>query len=231
MKINLGVLATGASGSSAGVTASRNRYGYYLRARTSPVNPNTSRQIYARAVFTYAAWLWSHTLTQAQREAWEQYAAAIVWKGSLGLDCKLTGFNHFLRSCSAIQHSSGTIVNDGPVVLTLPGSDPTFAVTIDEANQEMSVVFDNTLPWANVTGGHLLVAHGSPKGVGREYLGGPYRIAGVIDGVTGTPPTSPATIDTVFHVAEDQKVECQARIIELDGRVSTPFRHSSSVTA
>lgn len=231
MKINLGVLATGASGSSGGVTASRNRFGYYLRSRTPPVNPNTARQMTARAMFAGMAALWSSMLTQAQRDAWALYADAIVWKGSLGLDCKLTGFNHFLRSATAILHAGGTPVPDGPVILTLPGADPTFAVTVDEAQQEMSVVFDNALGWANETGGYMLCSMSSPKGVGREFIGPPFRVAESIVGVTGTPPTSPATMDVPFLVAELQKVDCVARIIMADGRVSTPFQHTSSVTA
>ena len=95
----------------------------------------------------------------------------------------------------------------------------------------MSVTFDNGLEWADETGGHMLVSMSSPKGSGREFIGGPYRLAGVIDGVTGTPPTSPAVLNCPFPVAELQKVECVARIIRLDGRVSQNFRHSSSVTA
>lgn len=231
MKINLGILALGASGSAGGVTASRNRFGYYLRARTPPVNPNTSLQMFARAVFSLAAAAWSNTLTQAKRDAWDLYADAIVWKGALGLDCKLTGFNHFLRSISAILHAGGSVVTDGPVVLTLPGADPTFAVVVDEAGQEMSVTFDNTCGWANEAGGHLLVSMSSPKGSGRNYIGGPYRVAGTIDGDDVTPPTSPTVIPVPFPVAELQKVDCVARIILADGRVSTPFQHTSSITA
>lgn len=233
MKLNLGIVATGISGSAAGVTGSRNRFGWYLRARTPPVNPNSSRQMFARAVFTYVAGLWSSLLTQAQRDAWDQYADAIVWKGSLGLDCKLTGYNHFVRSNTAIFHANaaGDLVPDGPVILTMPGSDPTFVCTVDEAGQEISVAYDNSLGWANETGGYLLVEMSSPKGVGRTFIGGPFRKAGAVVGVTGTPPTSPEVFDVPFSVAELQKVDCVARIIMADGRVSTPFQHTSSVVS
>jgi len=231
MKINMGLLALGASGSIGGMTASRNRYGFYLRARTPPVNPNTSRQMQARAIFAAVANGWSASATQAQRDAWQVYADAIVWKGALGLDCKLTGFAHFLRSGTSITHCQGAAVLDAPVILTLPETDPTFACVVDEAGQELSITFDNSLPWANETGGYMLVSMSSPKGVGREFIGGPFRKAGNIAGVTGTPPTSPAVLDCPFPVAELQKVDCIASIIRADGRVSQPFQHTSSVTA
>jgi len=227
----MGVIATGASGSIGGLTVSRNRYGFYARARTTPVNPNTGRQMAARARFAAAANLWSASLTQAYRDGWQTYADAIVWKGSLGLDCKLTGFAHFLRSCTSRLCAGLFPVLPAPVLLTLPESDPYFETTVDEAGQEISVAFDNALGWANETGGAMLISMSSPKGEGRDYIGGPFRTAGVILGVTGTPPTSPEVIDCPFPVAEDQKVDCIASILRVDGRVSQPFQFTSSVTA
>ncbi|GAH13494.1 unnamed protein product, partial [marine sediment metagenome] len=37
------------SGSIAGNTFARNRYGNYVRARTKPINPNSDRQVVVRA--------------------------------------------------------------------------------------------------------------------------------------------------------------------------------------
>lgn len=231
MLIKLGVLATGASGSVGGTTASRNRFGAYLRARTSPVNPNSGRQMFARAVFQFIAEQWSSLLSQAQRDAWDQYADVIIFKNALGLDIKLTGFNHFIRSNTLILFASLSVVADGPVILTLPESDPAFAASVDEVTQNISVGFDNTLGWANETGGAMIISMSLPKGAGRSFIGGPFRVAGQILGDTTTPPTSPTTIATPFAVAADQKVDVTARIIRLDGRVSNPFQVTVSVVA
>ncbi len=231
MLINLGILALGASGSAGGITASRNRSGFYLRARTKPVNPNSGRQMFARALLQFVAEAWTGTLTQVQRDAWDQYADIIPWKNSLGLDIKLTGFNHFLRANTVRLNATLSVVPGGPTILTLPEADPTFAAIVGEALQDISVAFDNTLAWANETGGAMLVSMSSPKNSGRTFIGPPFRVAGFILGDDTVPPTSPQLISTPFIVAADQKVDVIARIIRLDGRVSTPFRVTVSVIA
>ena len=98
-----------ARGSIGGQTASRNRFGNYLRARTTPVNPRSSKQNKVRAVVQYLAQYWSNTLTQAQRDGWEVYAAAITRTNKLGAQIKLTGFNHFIRSNTPLLQSDKTI--------------------------------------------------------------------------------------------------------------------------
>jgi hypothetical protein len=223
MLITGGIVADSASGSAGGSTASRNRYGQYIRNRSVPVNPNSSRQVSARNRFTSIAERWSGTLTAAQRAAWDQYGSNVTWKNALGLDVHLTGFNHYLRSNTAILAAGGSEVDAGPTTYTLPGSDPTFAAAISEATQQISVTFDNTLDWANETGGYMLISMSLPRSGSRTYIGGPYRDADAIDGNSSTPPTSPATITVPFAVAAGQKVEVRARIIRADGRVSSPF--------
>ena len=46
------------SGSIAGNTHARNRFGNYMRARTKPVNPNSDRQVAIRAIVSYLAEFW-----------------------------------------------------------------------------------------------------------------------------------------------------------------------------
>ncbi|MCK5607161.1 hypothetical protein KAR91_35080 [Candidatus Pacearchaeota archaeon] len=149
----------------------------------------------------------------------------------LGETIQLTGFNHYTRSANAILAAGGTIVDAGPALLTLPGGDSAFAVAVDEAGQEISVTFDDTLDWLDENGGHMLVAMGTPQNASRNFFGGPYRIAGTIDGDSVTPPTTPSVLPVPYAVQEGQKVWCRARIIRADGRVSQFFRGTAVVSA
>jgi len=218
-------------GSIGGQVHSRNRFGNYIRARTTPVNPQSDRQNVIRAVVQALSQQWSNVLTQLQRDAWEVYAAAITRTNALGAQVKLTGFNHFIRSNSARMQLADTVIVAGPTTLTLPPGDPTFACVVDEAGQEISVTFDDTLGWALIDEGQMYVSMSIPKAAGTGFIGGPFRIAGALDGCTLTPLESPQVLAVPFPVAEGQVVVCRARISEADGRLSDIFRNQSNVTA
>ncbi len=83
-------------GSVGGITYFYNRYAaIVLRNRVVPVDPATAAQITVRTRMSAAMSAWQ-TMTQAQRDAWEDFAAHTPWKNSLGQDCRLTGVNMYL---------------------------------------------------------------------------------------------------------------------------------------
>jgi len=211
-----------ASGSIAGVTHARNRFGNYIRPRTKPVNPNSAGQAAIRTALSYLAEYWHSTLTAAQRSSWNTYAASVGMKNRLGEPIFLTGFNHFIRSNTEIIRQGFTIIADGPTELALPEKDTTFAVAGSEATQLLSVTFNNALPWATEVGGFMFVYQGVPKLVTRNYFGGPWRYADSIVGAVEA-PTSPAEIAAGFTLTEGQKDFMYARIARADGRISEPF--------
>jgi len=220
-----------ARGSIGGQTASCNRFGNYLRARITPVNPQSSRQNVVRAIIQLLSQAWSNILTQAQRDAWEVYASNIVRQNKLGAQIFLTGFNHYIRSNTPILQALDTRVDIGPVNLSLPPGDPLMIGTVDEAGQQISVAFDDTFDWVDQDDGHMFLYMSEPKRAGTNFIGGPFRFAGAIDGDSTTPPTSPTVISVPFPVAESQVVVVRARISEEDGRLSDLFRSQSAVTA
>ena len=224
-----GVLAI--SGKLAGQVFSRNRSGPYIRSIGVPVNPNTQRQNTMRAIISLLATAWSVDLTQLQRDSWEVSADSIVVTNRLGAVIKLTGFNHYIRSNSFILQNGGIRVDDGPTNLTLAGQDPTMLGTIDDANQLVSVAFDDSLGWVDQDEGHMGIYMSIPQSPGTTFIGGPWRLAGTIDGDSTTPPTSPETFAVPFPVAENQLVAVRARIVEEDGRLSDLFQSDSFVTA
>lgn len=224
-----GILAM--SGSVGSQVHSHNRFGAYVRARTIPVNPATDRQNAVRVAVQFLCDVWKTTLTQNQRDAWEVYGAAIVRTNALGAQIKLTGFNHFIRSNVPRVQNGLVRIADGPVILTLPPGDPTFTCTVDEAGQEISVVFDDTMAWCTAAFGAMYVSMSIPKSEGTNFIGGPFRMADVLEGADPAGIASPQVMPVPFPVAEGQVVKCLARIGENDSRLSDHFLHQVSVVA
>jgi len=219
------------SGSIAGDTHARNRYGNYIRARTKPTNPNTARQVQVRATLAFLVERWAETLTADQRTAWNLYASSVSMKNKLGETIHLSGFNHYIRSNSTRADISLGIIDAGPVNFTLPEADPTFAVTGTEAAQTLSVAYDDAMDWADETGAWLLLFQGQPQNTQRNFFGGPWRLLTVVEGVNGAPPADPKVADVIFAIAEGQRQWIYARIARADGRLSEPFRADCTVAA
>ncbi len=223
MLIKLGAIIGALSGRLGGMVGSRNRYGTYLRQGSIPVNPNSPDQQFIRATFQSVVNAWSAVLTAPQRAAWDVYAANIVMKNKLGEDIFITGFNHYIRSNVPLIQAGEARVDDGPIVLSLPEADETFAITASEATQLVSVTFDNTLAWANEDNAHLLVQCGLPRPVTQNFFNGPYRFMDTVAGNATTAPTSPATMTAPFTIAAGQQITCRARILRADARLSSHF--------
>lgn len=211
------------SGSIAGDTFARNRYGNYSRARTKPTNPNTARQVAIRSALATLTSRWSATLTAPQRTAWNLYGQSVSMKNRLGEAVFLTGFNHYLRSNIPLLQAGLTIVDDGPVIFELPEKDPTFAITASEATQTISYTFDNTMAWALEVGAYLLKYEGQPQNLQRNFFAGPWRFHGTIAGDAVGPTSPDDEADPPFAFAEGQRLWCYARIARLDGRLSEVF--------
>lgn len=111
------------SGSLAGSTSSRNRFGQYRRTRATPVNPNTSFQQAVRAGLATSAVAWK-SLTDAQRAQWLSWAEAHPRTDSLGQTYTLTGFQAYvsvnqLRVQAGESASSAVPTNDAPAAPTI----------------------------------------------------------------------------------------------------------------
>ncbi len=212
------------SGSLAGNTFARNRYGNYVRARTKPVNPNTARQIEVRAIIAMLTARWSTTLTAGQRTAWNHYASSVNMKNRLGETVKLSGFNHYIRSNTIAAMVPYPLVDDGPVVFELPDQDPTFAVTASEATQVLTLAYDDTMNWATEDLAYMFFFQGKPQNAQREFFAGPWRFIGSVGGIDPGGPVEPHAAGAAFAISEGQRIWTYARIQRADGRLSEVFR-------
>lgn len=214
----------GMSGSIGGTVLARNRFGNYARPRTKPVNPHSVRQEAARATLSHLAEYWHGHLTILQRAAWEVYAAAVAMKNRLGMTIHLTGYNHFIRTNGSHVAWSGVVLEDAPVILSLPEKDDNL-VCVEEGIAGQAFNFEcNTDDWVPNADPKMIILlyQGLPQLHSRNSFFGPWRYMGTINATEGA--LGSATKDASFVFGLGQKVWFQARMMTNSGRLSTPWQ-------
>lgn len=215
------------SGSHAGVTHSRNRYGQYVRSRATPVNPNTSAQVVARAYLQTASAGW-RALTQAQRDAWDTYAATKPRTNSLGQTYYLTGAQTYVGYYGLYSQAGLT------VLVIPPTSGPatplaTLTITMDDPDvPDCDAAFTATPLAAGVK---LMLETTPMVSAGRQYLQD-YRLLVT----SAAAAASPLAFETQYvarfgTLQEDAKVGARARTIAQDYEPSAWTYATTIVTA
>lgn len=105
------------SGSQAGTTSSRNRYGQYRRTRATPVNPSSTFQQTVRARMQLNATEW-RKLTALQRTGWDSLGASMIRTDSLGQVYSLTGAQAYASVNGNRLAAGDVVVSDAPALLT-----------------------------------------------------------------------------------------------------------------
>jgi hypothetical protein len=126
------VLKAPQSGSMAGTTASRNRFGQYERTRAIPVNPSTASQgqVRARMAANSAGW---RIITSAQRAGWTGLGTSMVRTDPLGQSYSLQG-NQAYASVNNNRLMTGlAVVADAPA-LTTPSTITGLVITLTAAS-------------------------------------------------------------------------------------------------
>ena len=102
-------------------TFSHNRGGDYVRRRTSPTNPNSTRQQTMRTFLGTLAALWSSTLTPAERGQWDTWAGLQAKEGPLGNSINLTGINAYVWLNAHLLDAGDARIDAPPVVVAPTG--------------------------------------------------------------------------------------------------------------
>lgn len=101
--------------SAGGVTASKNRSRLYIKNRITPRNPRTDAQTEVRSRLATNSKNWSN-LTQAQRNAWDEFATTAVGKRMLGSAAKISGFNCYVRVSNNLDLINKTPITEPPIM-------------------------------------------------------------------------------------------------------------------
>jgi hypothetical protein len=152
------------SGSLAGQTSSRNRFGQYRRTRAIPVNPNSGFQgaVRARLAANSAAW---RGLTSPQRAGWAGLGTSIVRNDSLGQSYSLQGNQAYASINTPRVACSLAPVSDAPAIST-PVAILTATITLTSI--AFSIAYTGT-PLGAAT--YLLVFASPQRSAGRNFEG------------------------------------------------------------
>lgn len=131
-----------ASGSVAGLTYSRNRGGQYTRARAVPTNPDTIFQQNARAALAANSQDWAD-LTDAQRQAWREWAKQNPVTNALGDSITLSGHQAFVGINSRLDNDGAATLTDPPIV-NAPAALNTLTFTADIGTGNFELVYTAT---------------------------------------------------------------------------------------
>lgn len=206
------------SGKQGGVVWSHNAGGPYIRARSIPTNPQTDRQVAVRNAVRALAIAWETILTQAQRDAWDTYAANVSWTNRLGQTITLTGLNHFIRSNNQRLVSGIARVDIAPIIFDLATAEGALAATASEATQDLTIDGDPAGLWVGEAAAWQFYYMGIPQNASRKFFGGPYRFLTAVPGAG--PPPFPVVIAAAWPFADGQRIWLRSRVTRGDGRLS-----------
>lgn len=152
------------SGSIAGATYSRNRYGQYCRTRAIPVNPNSTFQGAVRTRFAATSEAW-RALTDLQRAGWESLGASVTRTDALGQSYTLNGQTCYSMVNNNNLAAGNAVVADAPA-FTSPVALLTATITLSAV--AFSIAYTATPLPTNAR----LFAYCSPqRSAGRQFEG------------------------------------------------------------
>jgi len=167
------------SGSYAGVTSSRNRFGQYVRTRATPVNPNSTFQGTVRARMSANAAGW-RALTDGQRAGWEALGLTITRTDALGQVYDLNGFMAYCMVNNNNLAAGNAVVAAAPGLIT-PSAMLTAVITLTAA--ALSIAYTPT----PLAAGVRLFSYASPQRSAGRAFEGDYRLVAVSAAAAATP--------------------------------------------
>lgn len=199
------------AGSVGNTTFQRGSSGLIMRARATPVNPNTTKQIVIRAAMANASAAWTNTLTAAERTAWEDYATTTPLPNRFGDNINVGGRQMFLRTSVALVNNGGSVANTAP---TTPGVAAPILLTLT-GDTTAGIEIASVSP-AIPTGAVLFVGAGIPVSQARNYYKAPFSKTAVLTSAS----TYPFALRDAGDCAIGQRYYYSARIIQEDAKVS-----------
>ena len=235
MLIKSGIV-THLSGRSGSQVFAHNRSGQYARDFTSPIDPESARQLLLRGALGSANAEW-RDLSQSDRSVWNNYGNSVKVLNRFGDPHNITGRAHFIAWFVAFTAATDAVPISFPVPthLTLPSSpfllDAQIAIdglgearwdgTMKQIDHSTDAGHDQIC--ACYTSGPLDITRNFwkqdfPYHHGHEYVGGVSEIVQFA-----------FDISLGWDIAGDEKCFFKARFIREDGRLSA-FSYSNSIT-
>lgn len=180
------------SGSYQGMTASRNRFGQYMRTRAAPVQPRTPAQLNQRARMTTNAAAW-RALTDAQRAGWLSLGLSMPRADALGQVYTLNGFMAFCSINNNLLDAGDAAISNAPAIVTPPDL-VTATVTLT------AVAFSVAYTATPLAAGVRLFTWVSPQQSAGRRFNGDYRLLSVSAAAAASPANILAAYTAKFGV-------------------------------
>jgi hypothetical protein len=172
-----------------GSVLSKNRYGNYMRNKTTPVNPQTSFQQNARSILASLSQAWAG-LTEAQRQGWRSLALTLPFTDIFGDPKTLTGNSLYVSLNANLLKVAQPAIPNPPLKIAIPSIQMT-AMTAIRGAAGMTTLTVGILPVV-VPAGFSVVVFATPGvGPGITFVKNQYRYIGV----------APAAVAGVISIA------------------------------
>jgi len=194
-------------GSVGSITYSKNSFGYYVKTKPIPTNPNTAKQAAQRQFLKEIVAYWKTTLTAAQAAAWT-HAAELHKRSKYGFGFNLSGINLFVAYNALVLKAGGAILAE-PTIFT--GAVGSVLPTISEdATGKLEIS-----AWGN-TEAHIwmFVYCSNAVPVSTSYKNCPYVTDEIGESTTGWPKL----LDVAYPGSNDDTYRCFVGIRFFDDR-------------
>lgn len=206
------------SGSMRGCVMSHNKGGAYVRGRTIPTNPTSVKQSAVRAILGTLSSGWS-VLTDAQRAAWNGWAAVNPITDALGESILLSGHQAYI-SLNTRLVQGGATASVSPPATTGPGDLLTLVVTAT-APTGISAAYTVT-PLA--AGHKVLIWQTLPRSPGTN----PNRRQARLLGFSAAAAASPAVFTSPYPGVVGNTSQFWGQVMDIYGQVSPGIRDSGT---
>jgi len=229
MNVRFGPMFADARGSAGGLTVSRSKAGPIARSKITPCNKRSLLQQNRRAALSTWSSYWATTLSQAERTGWNNWAAMSPTTNKLGDTIYVTGFNAFVRTNAMLQLIGEAVQEAAPVEYGQAGT-PTFTFTAEDDDalgmSEPSVPFDKDIDKC-----FIAWFASRPYGVGREAIPTAFQYINRVEGDSVSAPSFPDVQVSPWPLIAGQRVFMKGVLIDVYGRVGTPYIAGTIVTA
>lgn len=187
---------------------SRNRYGAYVRTKTTPVNPQTSYQQAVRQRLGNLSSQW-RGLTESQRKAWRDATPDFQVIDIFGYPQKLAGNTLYVRLNQNLLNIGESSINVPPV----PESIPDFFLDSMEAVASPAAITLTTSEATVPTGFSLAIYATGNIGPGVSYVKNRLKFIGTAEATASEADITDLWTDRFGEPIAGQKIIVRARLI------------------
>lgn len=215
-----------ASGKIGAMVASHNTGGQYVRARTTPTNPNTVFQQAIRNAVKSLATSWN-AIFPSQRDAWAVYAANTTLRNRLGDSIKTSGIAQYIRSNASRLQAGLDRLDDAPTIFDL-GDVQSAPIIFETGTTTGTLTLDQSADWVEAgttSQSNMLVYISRPQNLGKTFFKGPFQLAGVINATSANASaTQVIALPFAYDISGDQQLFGQVRVTRGDARLTSTFQ-------